>query len=163
MTQLTIAQMKDLIEKLEQAKALDERIPQAYTDRLERANELLGELKKIKAIDWDSITTPEQIDLAEGAIHRKLELKNEIEKHFAACGLTSPGERQVHSGRGRRRQTNRNTAQIEYDKAIREITRAKKAELGINPRGTLSQENQARLETAVEKEIKKLKLAAPKA
>lgn len=163
--QLTIDQMRQLIVRLDEAQAVDENIPQAYLDRLEKSAQLLDEYRKMPKIDWDTIKTVEEIEKAEGVVHLKSELKNDIERHFNACSLTVQGgskpARQAREA-SRQRQRRRSKEQIEYDLAVAEMFRVKKAELGLPARGRITEEDKAKLDAAVEKELKKQKIAAPK-
>jgi hypothetical protein len=88
MPQLSIEQMRQLIAKLDQTRSLDEEIPRSYVDRLERATQLLNELKSLQSVDWDRLSTQDDLERAEALIQQKLELKNEIEKHLNTCAMT---------------------------------------------------------------------------
>jgi len=159
---LTIEQMRQMILRLEEAKALDEGIPHSYLDRLERATQLMNEVKNLPAIRWDEIATIDDIDKAEQTIHRKLELKNEIEKHLHTCALTL--RTKVRGRPERKRQQRRSKEQMEYDRKVEAVIKAKRKELNIPfGRGVrLSDQDRKRLEDGVEKELRKQKVLAPK-
>lgn len=159
MAQVTVEQMRNLIKRLDEARSLDEQIPKSYIDRLERAAQLLNELKSLPNMNWDDIATAEEIEKAEAVIYQKHELINDIEKHFQTCALT------VRTGpavKERKRQPKRDKGQLEYERQLAEITKAKKAELGLNLRGKLRDADKAKLDAAVEKELKRQKIT-PKA
>lgn len=166
--QMTIEQMRQLIERLDQARASEGEgsIPQAYLDRLEKASQLLDEYRKLPKVDWDAIKTIEEIEKAEGMVHLKSELRFDIERHFNACSLTVRGgekpARRVKET-GRIRQIRRSKEQIEYDLKVAELYREKKAELKLPARGRITEDDKAKLDTAIERELKKQKITAPKA
>ncbi|MCL5269277.1 MAG: hypothetical protein M1457_01670 [bacterium] len=158
---LSIVEMRNLIKRMEQAQALEEEIPQAYLDRLQRGAELLTQLKNLPAVDWDALKTTEDIEKAEAIIHEKLQLKNDIEKHLHTCAVTVSPQTRGRGKVGVKRGARRSKAQIEYDRIHAEIVKAKKDELGLAPRGRLRDDDQEKLDRAVEKELKRLKLAPP--
>lgn len=164
MPNLSIADMKRLVGRLEQAQKLEENIPQGYLDRLQRSADLLDQYRKLPVVDWDNLKSEEDVERAEGLIHQKLELKNEIEKHLTTCGLAvstsrvKPGRRAAAE---RKRSPRRSKDQLEYDRRFAEIVKAKKNELGLAPRGRLRPNDQEKLDKAVERELKKQKLEPP--
>jgi hypothetical protein len=159
---LTIELMRQLIKRLEELKNLDEEIPQSYVDRLERSVLLLRELKSLSPVNWAELSGAEDIEKAEMLIHQKLELMNEIEKHFNTCALTtkSRGRERVV----RQRQPKRSKEQMEFDNRVEQITKSKRKELGLPfGRGVrLSLDDRKKLEDAVQKELKKLKIVSPR-
>lgn len=161
--QLTIEEMRVMIQRLDQAKELVEEIPQSFIDRLEKSSQLLAEYRKMPAIDWDHIKTIDELEKAEAILQLTLELKNDMEKHFKTCGLTPQSGGMKRSGKtSRTRAPRRTREQVEYDLKLAEITKAKKGELNLPSRGRLTADDKAKLETAIEKEIKKQKIVAPK-
>lgn len=164
MPNLSIAEMKRLIERLEGAQELEEQIPQSYLDRLQRSADLLDQYRKLPVVDWDNLKNEDDVERAEGLIHQRLELKNEIEKHLSTCSLAvnaakaKPGRR---AAAGRKRAPRRSKAQLEYDRRYAEIVKAKKSELGLAPRGRLRPDDQEKLDKALERELKKQKLEPP--
>lgn len=160
MAPLSIAQMKELIEKFERLRQLDQEIPQAYIDRLRKASELFEKVNKTPHINWDDLKSIDDIERAAALISEKAELKEQIERHLNTCGLTV----RIDSSHGRttqKRRIRRSPQQKKYDDMLKDIFKAKKEELGLPWKGKIKDEDKDRLEKAVDKELKRLKLAPP--
>lgn len=165
---LTYGQIKQAMERIENAKASFEDIPQSYLDRLNAAVELVKQINNVPAPNWDdvSLDDTEAIEKAEHAASERQGLIVAIRQHFTACSyLVKPEEATAKKARktGGTRQPRRSKEQIEYDLKMAEITKSTKEKLGLAARGRLRPEDQAKLEDAIDREIKKQKLTAPKA
>lgn len=163
MVKISIEQMRELVNRVDLSKKKDKDVPKSYIDRLERAAQLLAEYRKAPQIDWDHMETIEDIERAEALVEMKDNLTHEIEKHFHTCGLLAPGRHQeAPVKKERQRKPRRDKEQIEYDRKVAEITKAKKAEMGLPPRGRIPQAEQVKLDHAIEKELKAQKIYPPK-
>lgn len=151
---LTIGQLMEIQSKVSLDKIRDLR------EQLTQLKNIKGLLENLPDVDKISIDefqdTEDRVDIIFGDLHKMLKVLGIV----GAPSISQPKTptKEKAEGEKRTRAANRTPAQKAYDEDIAELTKEIKASLGINPKGRLKPEDQAKLDDAMAKEVKKRKL-----